>query len=414
MYVAAAGLFGAEILLLKALVAACFVGSALLCLRIARVLELCRAGAPIVVSSLLLLCAPAPHALYQPLAALLLLATLERALAWLHAPRRCALLSAALLASLCFATKQNVGLLALAALLLAVLLVRARLVPAAIATFAAGAGVCLAPVMLSGAMRAFADYAFQNKQVYVRVAGVAYAAGITSSLQALVFATPPIAVLLSIVALCAARATARRTGIVVLGFALAALASVYPRADLDHVVHVVPVAMIACWWAATQFKLALPIGTARVAAMVIAGVAIALEIAMPALRLWSRGCTLAALPHFHGMPLARARHDALQKNVRDLRAAAGDQPAFLLSRHAAFYYLATGLENPTPFDYPAATAFGQRGVRDVAHQLACGRIALVCMDAHWHDALSPVLLEEYVARTLRAAAATGAGVIYRR
>ena len=51
---------------------------------------------------------------------------------------------------------------------------------------------------------------------------------------------------------------------------------------------------------------------------------------------------------------------------------------FLLRPDAAVWYLATGLRNPTPHDYPLASPFGPDGQQVLAGNLASGRVRYCC------------------------------------
>ena len=120
-------LFGAQALWVKTLVAACFAASLFLLVWIGRRsgatnLELAACGVVLLVLAL-----PVRAGLYQPLAAVLLLGCLAATLAWCGSRSTRTLALAGALAGLSFATKQNVGVFAVVALLLAVLLAGGRL-----------------------------------------------------------------------------------------------------------------------------------------------------------------------------------------------------------------------------------------------------------------------------------------------
>ena len=83
---------------------------------------------------------------------------------------------------------------------------------------------------------------------------------------------------------------------------------------------------------------------------------------------------------------------------------------FLLRPDAAVWYLATGLRNPTPYDYPLASPFGPDGQQQLAANLASGRVRYCCWSPANAGALSPVHLEEYVA-SLPVVARTPAGAL---
>ena len=80
---------------------------------------------------------------------------------------------------------------------------------------------------------------------------------------------------------------------------------------------------------------------------------------------------------------------------------------------AGFYYLSAGIRNPTPFDYPLATAFGVNGEQAVITAIAEGRITHVCWQ-YWPWVLRPASLEEFVANHLRLLTRLGACTLYSR
>ena len=83
---------------------------------------------------------------------------------------------------------------------------------------------------------------------------------------------------------------------------------------------------------------------------------------------------------------------------------------FLLRPDAAVWYLATGVRNPTPYDYPLASPFGPDGQQVLAGNLASGQVRYCCWVPSHAGALTPTHLEEYVA-TLPVTAQTRAGTL---
>jgi hypothetical protein len=82
----------------------------------------------------------------------------------------------------------------------------------------------------------------------------------------------------------------------------------------------------------------------------------------------------------------------------------------LLRPDAAVWYLATGLRNPTPYDYPLASPFGPDGQQVLVENLRNGRVRYCCWKPADAGALTPVVLEEYVA-SLPVLATTRAGTL---
>ncbi|MBI4758740.1 MAG: hypothetical protein HY783_07040 [Chloroflexi bacterium] len=86
---------------------------------------------------------------------------------------------------------------------------------------------------------------------------------------------------------------------------------------------------------------------------------------------------------------------------------------FILSPSAGLYYLVTGLKNPTPFDYPLVTAFGQSGQAEVIAAIKQQRIRSVCLTPLGSDHLKPALLESYVQDNMERSHDIGFCTLYR-
>jgi hypothetical protein len=100
--------------------------------------------------------------------------------------------------------------------------------------------------------------------------------------------------------------------------------------------------------------------------------------------------------------------------VRTLRNAvdAGHRP-YLITMDAGFYYLATGLVNPTPFDYPAASAFGRQGEAQLIDALSRREIPEACIDPEYEGTfLAPRKLPPFVRREMRPLGDLGACILY--
>ncbi len=145
---------------------------------------------------------PANVPLYQPLANLFLIASIDAAAWWCERSEHGRPLPAMPLwiagaaAGLSFVSKQTVGAAAMAGVAVIVLAEHRRrgglLAGTAIswawcgAAFALAAGAVLVPVAASGGWEKFLDYAFLNKTTYVRVAGVPYYDELATFLRTLV------------------------------------------------------------------------------------------------------------------------------------------------------------------------------------------------------------------------------------
>jgi hypothetical protein len=387
---------------------------------------------------------PGIASLYQPLASLFLLASLDSVAWWSGRPaqrgmmRTLPLWLAGAAAGLSFLSKQTVGACALVAAGAAIAATHARWRPGLASAFpslaVAGAGFALtvaaglAPVAASGAWRPFLDYAFLNKGTYLTVARVPYLGELTDyfellqsiaafDLQNVVEQQPLVLPLLLLPALAVLIHSRRRIDIgvtVLAGLGLAEAVSLFPRADLEHVVSAVPgvlvVALTAWHLAGFGLTAAWRRGVeAACVVVVLAGLTVRLGASASALanddRAWSDA------PHLEDVLMYRARADEITAHARALRAAAPSGRLFLLVPDASLYYLVSGLENPTPFDYPLVTAFGRTGESGLVLSIEEGRLRRVCMRLI-SGPMAPARLQQSVLRHLRPIRDLGPCVLY--
>jgi hypothetical protein len=116
---------------------------------------------------------------------------------------------------------------------------------------------------------------------------------------------------------------------------------------------------------------------AVIAAWLAAGVG--LTAAKPLFELIRGRYSLVGLPHFRGVLVAADLAPSLRRNAARLRTATEGDPVFLLKWGAARDYLASGLRNPTPFDYPYATAVGLQGQKELIRSIHEGGLRIVCL-----------------------------------
>jgi hypothetical protein len=427
-------LFGAQVLWVKALVVGCFAGSLLLLVSIGRRieatnLELAAAGA-----ALLVWAPPNRSALYQPLATLFLLACLAAALAWLDSGSLRTLALAGALAGLAFATKQNVGVFAAGALLAAVLVAggRARAAATAAAAFAGTVAVTLVPVLATGGLGRFWEYAFASKGQYVSRADISYLDGFENQVLVIRHQADDLAgtataalygyelaayLLVPAVLLALAFAGVRARGasrarIAVVGvFALAAAAAIFPRADLVHVSFVFPVIVVGGLYAC---KALVPDNRLRTAALVLLVVLTPVLLArtlVPVARLADGSKQFSSLPDARGVLIEPALEAELSNAAATLAREPG--PVFLATSEAGILYLASGIENQTPYDYPLVTTFGRDGEERLAADVERGRFATVCGDFETEPGLVPTRLAEAIKRSLTPGEDLGVCRVYR-
>ena len=430
-------LLGAQALFVKLLVAGCFAASLFLLVAIGRRiratnLELAAAGA-----ALLVLALPVRVALYQPLAAVLLLGCLAAALAWCDSGSTRTLALAGALAGLSFATKQNVGVYAGAALLVAVLVTglggRLRATAVVAGSFAGAVLLTLIPVAATGGLGGLWDYGFANRSNFVERAGISYRHGAelqwdairqagggltgaaTSAVRAyelLAFVLVPVVLVALAVAWRRARGAERTRVVVVLAFTLASVATIYPRADIAHVSFAVPAVVVGALCAARVLVSEAHLRTAAVVALVILAPAALARGLGPVVQLAQDTTRLSDLPHTRGVAVEPAVENRLAGTADALAAEPG--PVFLATSEAGILYLVSGVENVTPFDYPLASAFGPDGEEELAADIESGRFAAVCMNFTADTDLVPRRLVEAIERSLVPGEDLGACRIYRR
>lgn len=430
-------LFGAQSFWLKVLVAGCFAASLFLLVRIGRRigatnLELAAAGAVLLVLAL-----PVRVALYQPLAAVLLLGCLAAALAWCDSGSTRPLALAGVLAGLCFASKQNVGVYAAGALLVAVLLAgtggRIRSTLVAAGSFAGAVALTLVPVAATGGLTRLWEDGFANRGDFLQRAVIGYrqgfrlqwdaisqpAGGLTGTATSAVRAYELLAYILVpvvLVALAAAwyrcRGADRTKVAVVFAFTLAAAVSIFPRADISHVSFVVGIAVVGALYAA---RMLVSEKHLRIAAVVLLVLFVPAALARglgPVVQLAQGTTELSDLPHTQGVAVEPEVEARLAATADALAAEPG--PVFLATSEAGILYLVSGVENVTPFDYPLATAFGSDGEAKLAADIEAGRFAAVCMNLSADTDLLPKQLAAAIEDSLVPGEDLGACRMYRR
>lgn len=203
-------------------------------------------------------------------------------------------------------------------------------------------------------------------------------------------------------ALAVARGDEPDTMFATLALALVALAALSPRADDVHVRSSLPLWTAPAGAAAHQIE---PMLGVAWAVLVVAAGLVAVGLALTERRRF-RAPAPAGTP-FDGTDPWPWDLEAVLAGGRELHRLTGGT-VFLLRPDAAVWYLATGLRNPTPYDYPLASPFGPDGQQQLTTNLASGRVRYCCWSPAGAGALTPVHLEEYVA-SLPVVARTQAG-----
>lgn len=445
VYVAlpAVALCGAQLLAIRILHAACFVASALLAWRIlhrvapgagaaaALVLGLCSYGRP-----------SALGALYNPLAYLFLLGTLAAALKWKDRACPRALWLAGGCAGLSFVSKHTIGAYALGALLLALAAEavarpsRREKVPrwlaAVLLPFIGTALLALVPVFWSGAAPEFVESTLCNKAEYVRLARVPYSQGLGELLRLVrsvgsaplthssliywqaAYLLPPAALILLLAALWR-HGPERGITTILLLFSLPACAGLFPIGTDHYIALAAPVLLVAVlhsWRILAKRPAPVAcrlVGTAAIAFLALGWLYLAIS---PGVRLAAGETRWSALPHFRGLTIDARQEEEIRRNAVALRQAAQGEPVFVVSPAASLYYLASGVSNPTRYDYPLANVFGPQGQRQLAGRISAGQIGRVCLDSLYFErpffsALRPLELERFVRARMKPLAPAG-------
>jgi hypothetical protein len=407
---------------LEAVLAGLFALTCLTCLRLAAQLGAGVRGQAVLLLALGALAPPIAFSPYNQLAVLLLLAALSLALTHAATERRDWLLASAAAAGLAFASKQNLGLLALAVPAAALASGPGRRSARAwlglALAFSSAALAPLLPVALSGGLPRLVEYGFLGKGGYVGSGSFDYFAdlaslpGVTGAgggalgrvVWGLASLLPPLALAgLAWRAWRARTAAERRRCLLVLAALGAALLNLFPQADRTHLVCGLPAVLAALVPVAsgTGSRPAIP---AAFAAAGLASLTVLFWTGTAVPRLAGPGYVSSGLPHLAPARLTPSEEDSLFAASARLREAAAEGgPVFFLSPRAGFLYLVTDLPDPTPFDIPLATSMGRGGEEEVIEEIRAGRVRQVCLDPDTGGRLEPSRLAAYVRLRMRPA-----------
>jgi hypothetical protein len=378
--------------------------------------------------------------LYTPLANLFLMAALACSLKLILSSHSVAWAAVGLFAGLSFASKQNIGLYAVAAAVLSAFITAYRQDrPASLSLlvcgFLPGALVPLVPVALEGALPKFVEYGF-IKVAYLRDAGFGYWDGLSQGIAGLwgapggfiqrlwylphigAYLLIPTALVSFVVVVAGYRGD--RRGLTVLGlFSGAALMGLYPRAAIPQVVTFVPYALLWLFLLSGRTEKKLPaLGRLAEASRILMPAGLALVVTalvlIAFLRLASGQWVWSDLPHYRGTLLPRSRVEVGREVDAVLGPELRNGVVFVAGEWASFYYLAADGRNPTAYDFPLSTAMGLDGERQVIRDIEDGRIRLVAMcDGPARSRLAPRQLLGYVYGRMAYAGSTGPCDLYR-
>ena len=401
---------GAQLVVLRAMVAASFALQTVLGLAIVRRCGLRTAGCVVFVVGLLAFGSPlvAYTSAYSSLASLGALGALFALLVWYdHRTARAA--SAGALAGVgaacafAFWSKPNVGLLAVGAAAVFVVAVgvrEQRRVRSDLGWSTVGGLALSLPVVVvlvaTGAWSAFVDQVFLSKRQYMDV-GFSYATAVqdrvqrvfTSSntdlrsvVQLAIMATPFVVIVILAWVCGRNHRNADLRYLAFVAFACASLASVFPRPGVNHFVDVMPLtftATVGAWTVSPRRHTV----TSRARWTVLATAAViavvgATVVAGDSVQAYASGRAAHDFPHFAAVPIRRhlrVRMDELRNGIWSHT----DGRVFIAREDAGFLYFATGAHDPLPYDMVERSDFGGGGERTVIHQLVRNHVQFVCL-----------------------------------
>ena len=420
---------------MRVMVSLLFAIEGLLTLAIARRLKLSRAALGLLLLSLLAYSRPQHEPPYNRLAEVFVLAALLSLLALAGDRRRTwPWLLGGLSAGLCLATKQNVGALCLAAVV-AFAVHRAavartpgtwRGLALALAAAAGSAGAVLLPTAVNGGLPALVADGFANKGEYLQVWLHWWAQGQLvdrSSLPPLVdlahniyLGAPYAVVAAAVVTVLVAWFRSPDRGRLLLPslFAGVGIGAMIPG-DLFHVAVFLPSVLFGLAVGLREVPLAGGLRKQRILGLAAAGwlaAGILLLIATPAVRLMRGEVALSASPHMRGVPLPAAQAAAVERDSTALRQAGQGHTLYLLGDDAGLYYLTAGIPDPTPYDWPAPSTFGQDGERSVTLLISSGKVDSVCVTRDYATGSPRLPVVDYVTGHLRPRADLGYCTLY--
>jgi hypothetical protein len=286
------------------------------------------------------------------------------------------------------------------------------------ASFVAAACACLVPVWLSGGWAKFLDYGFLSKGSYLTAGSLPYWGSFREAIpdarlvsgtyfvadwiSATIFLLPFTLPMLII--------TWRRdpvTSAALFMFSIVGLMSAYPRV---HMHLAAPLLLLSIVYVASQCEIRrwLPlIG-------LVFCFALAVLLRGPASILWKGSSERMHVSHFHFMPLFPDKHASLESMATKLRGhTEKNGPVFLLFARASVYYLLTGAQNPTQFDYPIVTTLGRTGITNIEHRIDNGTLPNVCVAEDYSPRLNATELIQYVKTHMTIAEDLGECQMYR-
>ena len=429
----AVAVFGSQILVLKVVASAVVAAGGTAVAVIARGLGARWAVAALLAATVTLLPGTGVATVYSELAMALAAVVLACVLAWWREERDRLLVLAGVAAGLSFCAKHSTGALTLLALFALLIAARRGLRPLLLAAAGAVPAVLLpiAVVVAAGGGPKLYEYGVSSKGRYVDAASLSYFDGLRelgtdvkaalrsptdpgAALAAIVqaqFLLPLIAAVALVVAIVRSPRAERFTLAAVTTFAVVAVLNLVPRASIVHIGYATPLIALAIWLALhraapERFPLWLTF-----AVLAIVPTLVTLRTAEVIAR---DNLVSSSLPHFEHIEVQPEILAETTRTADRLRAARRDGPVFIAAERAGLLYLVAGIENPTPWDYSAASSFGDDGEERLVRDFRSGRIPTVCLGTTQpEDSLLPNVIFAGVRRYGTRGESVGPCTLYR-
>ncbi|MBI4854375.1 MAG: glycosyltransferase family 39 protein [Acidobacteria bacterium] len=443
-------IFGIELLVIKILGSIIFTISTLLVVHIAKKLGLKTSSITALAFVLLTYTIASPYslgALYTPLANLFFLSSFTFTLNWQKAkdqnqPDKKLLINlviAGIFAGFCFMSKQNIGIYLLTALLAVVainyksnLFSRNSLVSFSIILFifALVSALVSLPILVSGGMEKFIYYSFFNKTTYLAKSSISYFTQLSKLLSLLEvplenisaiienfrFLLPLLAFISLLLVIAKADDSQNNFNVTITIFFVASFLGVFPRVDIAHLSPTLPVIILALFYCLDYL---LEAEIYKTLSTIISSVYILflLSILLGYKQLFfSPDSQFSSLPHFQGILIDKIGENNSEKIVEMFSPYKESKETFLISPSAGFYYLISGLKNPTPFDYPLITTLGAKGEQEVIAAISEKKIKHVWIENSkatiYLENLKATALINYIETNMVKTKASGAFTLY--
>jgi len=212
-----------------------------------------------------------------------------------------------------------------------------------------------------------------------------------------IFLVEPAALIALVISFVRLRGQSKMQSAILIAFSFAAFLTVFPQSSVFHLIFPSAMLLIGLIYAGDRLLAFVRLRNVCIA-LFTAWLAIGFGAGVwrSARNIFSDDYAFLQLPHFEYAIERRLRVAELQKNRDMLVAAAQRGPIFLLTLEAGFYYLVSGVHNPTSIDYPLVASMGKDGEDRLISAIRSGSVPRVCVRSYPDPLLRPAKLEEYV------------------